>query len=389
MAERTRDLRRAKDEAVRANRAKSDFLAGISHELRTPMNAILGFAQLLELEQSDGSRGESVQQILRAGRHLLQLITELLDIARIDAGELALSIEPVSVAEIVHEALDLTRTLAADAGVTTTVSGDLSHYVRGDRQRVLQVLLNLVSNAVKYNRPGGSVDIACAGADDGRVTLAVTDTGRGIAADDLERLFVPFDRLGLEAGTIEGAGLGLTLVRRLVEVMGGTLSVESTEGVGSTFTLSLPATEDPLAPADTPTLPAGPERSRSATVLYVEDNLANLKLVERALARQPGISVLAATQGRLGIELARERRPDVVLLDLHLPDITGEEVLQELISDRKTADIPVIVVSATASRGRVHRLRQRGARDYLTKPIDLAQLLDAVNAALNEPRPAR
>ena len=285
-----------------------------------------------------------------------------------------------------HEALDLTRTLAADAGVTTTVSGDLSHYVRGDRQRRC-VLLNLVSNAVKYNRPGGSVDIACAGADDGRVTLAVTDTGRGIAADDLERLFVPFDRLGLEGRSREPAWL--TLVGRLVEVMGGTLSVESTEGVGSTFTLSLPATEDPLAPADTPTLPAGPERSRSATVLYVEDNLANLKLVERALARQPGISVLAATQGRLGIELARERRPDVVLLDLHLPDITrrggapGADLRQE--DGRHTRDRR----QRHGEQGAVHRLRQRGARDYLTKPIDLAQLLDAVNAALNEPCPAR
>jgi CheY-like chemotaxis protein/anti-sigma regulatory factor (Ser/Thr protein kinase) len=292
----------------------------------------------------------------------------------------------VSVAEIVHEALDLTRPLAEEAGITTTVSGDLSHYVRGDRQRVLQILLNLVSNAVKYNRERGSVDIACTDAGNGRVTLAVRDTGRGIATDDLERLFVPFDRIGLEAGTIEGAGLGLTLVQRLVEVMGGTLSVDSTEGVGSTFTFALPATEDPLAPADAPALPSGPERSQAATILYVEDNLANLKLVERALARQPGIKVLAATQGRLGIELARERKPDVVLLDLHLPDLTGEEVLHELTSDRETAGIPVIVVSATASKGRVQQLRQRGARDYLTKPIDLAQLLDAVNAALDDPR---
>jgi PAS domain S-box-containing protein len=381
VAERTRDLRDAMEEAERANRAKSDFLTGISHELRTPMNAILGFAQLLELDELPAEQSDSVQQILRAGRHLLELISDLLDIARIEAGDLALSLEPVGVEDLVTEAVDLTRPAADRAGVAISILGDGRPYMLADRQRARQVLLNLLSNAVKYNRRGGTVEVSCSSGE-AAVAIAVRDTGPGIAPEHVERLFVPFDRLGHEGGVVEGAGLGLALAHRLVDAMGGTIAVESAPGAGSTFTFRLPAAEDPLAALEGAPDPAEPVSTRPATVLYVEDNLANLRLVERALARRPELEVLTATRGQHGLELARERRPDLVLLDLHLPDLPGEEVLDALTSAPETAGIPVVVVSAAASRGRVTRLRERGACDYLTKPIDLGELLAAVDRAL-------
>ena len=385
VAARTRDLSLAMEEAERANRAKSEFIAGISHELRTPMNAILGFAQLLELDGLAGEQGDNVQQILRAGHHLLELITELLDIARIEAGELALSLEPVSIDDLLAEAVNLTRPQGEKLGVAVSTEGDTGGWVFADRQRALQVLLNLLVNGVKYNRPGGSVTIRCS-PNGSRVAIAVRDTGHGIAPEDLERLFVPFERLGLEGGTIEGAGLGLALARRLVEAMGGTISVTSNTDAGSTFTVELPRADDPLAALDAIPADRAAEPGHTATILYIEDNLANLELVRRALARQPGLTVLEATHGRRGLELARDERPDLVLLDLHLPDITGEEVLDALRASPETADVPVIVVSAEASKGRVQRLRQRGAHDYLTKPVDIVQLLGVVNATLGARR---
>jgi PAS domain S-box-containing protein len=380
--ERTRDLSSAKDEAERASRAKSDFLTHISHELRTPMNAILGFAQLLELDDLGGEQGDNVRQILRAGRHLLELITELLDIARIEAGELALSLEPVSIYELLVEAIDLTRPLAEQHDVTLSVDGDLDGYVLADRQRVLQVLLNLLGNAVKYNRRGGSVDVECRRVEGGRVAFAVHDTGSGIAREDLERLFTPFERLGLDGGPIEGAGLGLALAKHLVDAMDGTIDVTSTPGEGSTFTVELPASTDPLLAVEAAGGDGELPEARAATIVYIEDNVANLRLVERALARQPNLTVLTATRGRPGLELVRECRPDLVLLDLHLPDASGEEILDELTAGRDTSSIPVVIVSAAASKGRVQGLRARGARDYLTKPIDLKQLLSVVDAVL-------
>ena len=383
VAERTLDLRRAKEEAERANRAKSDFLTGISHELRTPMNAILGFAQLLDLDDLGGEQGDNVRQILRAGSHLLELITELLDIARIEAGELALSLESVSVDELVREAVNLTRPLADQHEVTISCDDDRARYVLADRHRLLQVLLNLLANAVKYNRRGGRVEVGFAGAGGDSVAIAVRDTGHGIAPDDLERLFAPFERLGLDGGTVEGAGLGLTLAQRLVEAMDGTLAVESTPGVGSTFTIELPVAVDPLAALETVTSAPALANAR-ATIVYIEDNVANRQLVERALGRQPNLEVLTATEGQEGLELVRRSRPDLVLLDLHLPDISGEEILDELAAQADTAAIPVVVVSAAASKGRVQRLYEGGARAYLTKPIDLAELFEVVRAVLAE-----
>jgi CheY-like chemotaxis protein/anti-sigma regulatory factor (Ser/Thr protein kinase) len=262
----------------------------------------------------------------------------------------------------------------------------MSRYVLADRQRLLQVLLNLLTNAVKYNRPGGAVEVACRPAANDCFAIEVRDTGPGIAAEDVGRLFVPFDRLGLEAGTREGAGLGLALAKRLVEAMNGSISVASVPGTGTTFTVVLPQAADPLADSEEAAAPPPTKVRRRATVLYIEDNRANLTLVERALTKRTELEVLSATTGLDGIELARKHRPDLLLLDLHLPDLGGEDVLDELAAHDETRDVPVVVISAAASKERIAALKRRGIAAYLTKPIDLARLLHVVDTALCESR---
>jgi PAS domain S-box-containing protein len=381
------ERRRAEAKADHANRAKSDFLSRMSHELRTPLNGILGFAQLLEMESLPADHEESVAQILKAGRHLLGLINEVLDISRIETGRLQLSLEPVPVDETLRGALDIVRPMAAQQGIELSagVADDRRHVV-ADRQRLQQVLLNLLSNAVKYNRTGGAVGVSCEERAGGRLRILVTDTGPGIAPGKLERLFTPFDRLGAEATGVEGTGLGLALSKHLVDAMGGTLDVTSQVGVGSTFAVELPLT---AAPVDTlerrgasPTVrPEARAEAREArmVVLYIEDNLSNLRLIEQMLARRPRATLLSAMQGRLGLDLAREHRPDLVLLDLHLPDVPGEEVLRRLLDEPRTREIPVIILSADATPGQVERLLAAGAQAYLTKPLDVRQLLALVD----------
>jgi len=377
------ERRRAEEEADRANRAKSDFLSRMSHELRTPLNGILGFGQLLEMESLPADQEESVAHILKAGRHLLGLINEVLDISRIEAGHLQLSVEPVPVGETLRAAIDLVRPLAAqrDIELGDKVAGDYRH-VLADRQRLQQVLLNLLSNAVKYNRTRGAVAVSCEERPGGRLRILVMDTGHGISPDKLERLFTPFDRLGAEGTGIEGTGLGLALSKHLVEVMGGTLDVTSQVGVGSTFAVELPLTADPVdvlkLPGASPTVQAERQEGRMV-VLYIEDNVANLRLVEQVLSRRPQTTLLPAMQGQLGLELAREHRPDLILLDLHLPDVPGDEVLQRLLEDPRTRGIPVVILSADATPGHVERLLAAGAEAYLTKPLDVRQLLALVD----------
>jgi PAS domain S-box-containing protein len=384
------ELRRAKEEAESSSRAKSDFLSRMSHELRTPLNAILGFAQILELEELGPQQRDSVGEILKGGRHLLDLINEVLDIARIETGRLGLSLEPVPVEEVVNESLGLVRPLAAQRKIEMggPDSLDPSWHVMADRQRLKQVLLNLLSNAVKYNRSGGKVTIGCEAAGPDRLSIRVADTGPGIPKEQMDLLFSPFERLGAEYTGIEGTGLGLALSKVLVDAMGGAIDVESSAGIGTKFGVTLFRVDSPTVGSDLDELVvadngAGPG---ARTLLYVEDNLSNLKLVEHILARRPELKLHAAMQGRLGLDLIREHRPDLVLLDLNLPDLPGAELLAILRHDPSTRDIPVVVISADATRHQIDRLTQAGARAYLTKPLDVKRFLDVVDELLEPGR---
>ncbi len=381
------ELHRAREEAERANRAKSEFLSKMSHELRTPLNAILGFGQLLEMDHLDDEQREGVHQILKGGKHLLTLIDEVLDIARIESGRMPLSVEPVEVVDAVGEALDLIRPLAAERGIhlENEVEDDASLYVLADRQRLKQILLNLLSNAVKYNREGGSVFIRCREVGVAAAHIDVTDQGNGIPDNDIDRLFTPFDRLGADRTGVEGTGLGLALSKRLAEAMGGTLSVKSTEGEGSTFSVRLSKTTSREEDAMVVEWAEGGDPERQVTVLQIEDNPSNMRLVERILSRRPNSKLITAMQGSLGLDLARQHDPDLILLDLNLPDLSGHDVLRQLRDDARLSEIPVVVVSADATKGQIERVLAAGAQAYLTKPLDVQRFLEVVEEALHPP----
>ncbi|HVS43252.1 MAG TPA: PAS domain S-box protein [Candidatus Dormibacteraeota bacterium] len=378
------NMRLALETAAAASRAKTEFLSQMSHELRTPLNAILGFGQLLELDAT-GSQREHVHRILHAGRHLLDLINEVLDLSRIESGVLHLSLEPVAVATVVGQAVDLIEPSAAERRIRVTqeVSDVDGQYVTADAQRLKQVLLNLLSNAVKYNSDGGRVDVV-ARREQGRVRVTVTDTGPGIPPEKVDRLFQPFDRLGAECGTVAGTGLGLALSKHLMTAMGGAIGVDNIVD-GARFWIDLVPAED-VATAERreaiPVVPAAHPPLSSSTVLYVEDNVANLRLVESILERRPRVTLLPVMQGQLAIELAVQHRPDLILLDLHLPDIDGYEVLHRLQADQRTAPIPVVVISADASRRQIGRVLEAGAQAYLTKPLDVQEFLTVVGGLM-------
>jgi len=380
-------LRDAKKEAERANRAKSEFVSRMSHELRTPLNSILGFGQLLEMDGLSEDQHDPVRYIIESGRHLLQLINEVLDIARIESGKVAIFPEPVAVGALLRDVVAVVSPMAAERNIGIEIaSGERERYVRADPQRVKQVLLNLLSNAIKYNHEDGEVRIVCEEAGP-NLRIRVRDTGRAIPADRLAEVFTPFDRLGAEHEDIEGSGLGLALSRHLMELMAGTLTVESEAGVGSTFTAELPLAEESATAA---TVERGVERSDgdptvgmpAVRLLYMEDNVVNIKLLEHVLERRPAIVVEATMQGRLGIDLARHNLPDVIVLDLGLPDMTGEQVLAALKDDARTMRIPVMVLTADVSADKGPRLLELGAACFMTHPLDVPSFLAALDEVL-------
>lgn len=380
-----RQLFEAKTDAENANLAKSVFLSRMSHELRTPLNAILGFAQLLELDDLGKENHDFVERILKAGKHLLALINDVLDISKIESGGMTLSREPVAIREAAENVVRLLHPLAESHDVTLSIHPSLNDdlLVLGDLQRINQVLVNLLSNAIKYNRIGGRVCISCHGQSDERLTLTIEDTGYGIAADKIDRLFTPFDRLGAEQTAIEGSGIGLALTRQLLVAMDGTIGVDSTSREGSTFWIELPIafeSEESFLlnmgsnSEEQPDTESGP----AATVVYIEDNSSNVALVEKVLERLGNIDLQVAMQGHEGLELVRKLTPDLVLLDLHLPVLGGESVLELMKASPELRAIPVIIVSADATSEHIKRLLDKGADGYITKPFDVQELMEHV-----------
>jgi signal transduction histidine kinase/CheY-like chemotaxis protein len=384
------ELQNAKAVAEKANLAKSDFLSSMSHELRSPLNAILGFAQLMDSDSppATSAQKESIAQILQAGWHLLKLINEILDLAKVESGQVPMSREPVSLTEVMLECQAMIEPQAQQRGIKLTFPQlDIPHFVQADRTRVKQVLINLLSNAIKYNRAGGTVEVKCTQSTPGRNRVSIRDTGAGLPPEKLAQLFQPFNRLGQEAGGEEGTGIGLVVAKRLVELMGGVIGVGSTVGVGSVFWFELISVAethlsmegDEVAALTQPHVSRG---TRLHTLLYVEDNPANLKLVEQIIARHPDMRLLTAVNGNVGIKLARDNQPEVILMDINLPGISGIQALKILREDPVTAHIPVIAVSANAMPSDIKKGLKAGFFRYLTKPIKVDEFMDALGAAL-------
>ena len=376
-------LMAAREEADRANQAKSEFLSRMSHELRTPMNAVLGFTQLIQADPGlSEEHADNAEEIIKAGGHLLELINDVLDLSKIESGRIQVSIEPVSIAPLVDECMSLVEDMARRHSVSVEQDAPGDFVVRADRTRLKQVLLNLLSNAIKYNHPEGRVWLRTKlRQSDNRVVISVADTGRGIAAEKLARLYEPFERLDAEISDVEGTGIGLTITRRLVELMGGAIRVESELGQGSTFMIDLPLADDVSESELGERVKDGGGSagvSGPATVLYVEDNPSNIRLMARALGGQQHINLLTAHNAELGIELAISRRPDLILLDINLPGMDGYEVLGVIRAEASLREVPVLAVSANALPHEYDRARKAGFSEYLTKPLDLEQLLQAI-----------
>jgi signal transduction histidine kinase/CheY-like chemotaxis protein len=377
-------LQRTNEELRAASEAKNEFLSRMSHELRTPLAAVLGFSELLGIADLGEQHHEWVGQIHRAGKHLLDLVDEVLDLSRIESGNLGISVEPVPLTPLLEDVLELMQPLADSRGVAIDRSEVPAGYgyASADTQRLKQVVINLASNAIKYNRAGGEVHIGVDPTGPERLRINVKDTGTGLDRESLGRLFVPFERLGAAATGIEGTGLGLSLSRRLVEAMGGTIAVASEVGVGTTFSVELSRGEPSVVEvgaADEDLLLDVRTYASERLLLYVEDTVANIRLIEGILERRPSVRLLPAMLGRLALDLAHEHQPDLILLDLHLPDLGGDEVLAQLKADERTRDIPVAVLSADATQQQRGPLLEAGARAYLTKPIGVRELLEVVD----------
>jgi PAS domain S-box-containing protein len=380
------NLRRARDVAEQASNAKSEYLSRMSHELRTPLAAMLGFSDLLEMRDPRDDQVQAIEAIQRAGSHLLSLVNDVLDIARIESGRESLSLQPVDVRAAIHECTGLVAAAAGGRRMVVAVRGDVADqvFVTADRQRFHQVLLNLLTNAIKYGTAGGRIEVSVA-ARESDVTVDITDDGPGISEEQQGLLFQPFERLGAERSDVQGTGLGLALSRQLTTAMGGTLSVRSVPGQGATFSVCLRRASGSdgtsRVRASARTMLTDPVVS--TTVLYVEDNLATISLVESIFALRPTIRLITAMQGGMAVELAREHRPGLVILDLHLPDINGEEVIHRLRDDPRTAEIPIVMYSADATERQVDRVLAGGAVAYLTKPARVSEFLGMLDRVLS------
>jgi PAS domain S-box-containing protein len=384
------ELEDAKSAAETANLAKSDFLSSMSHELRSPLNAILGFAQLMEsaFPEPTESQRINIAQILKAGWHLLKLINEVLDLAVIESGKVSLSPEPVLLIDVISECEAMMQPQGQKRGIKLAFPEyDLPYYVNADRIRLKQVLINLISNAIKYNQPGGTVVLECTANIPERIRINIKDSGAGLPPEKLAQLFQPFNRLGQECSSEEGTGIGLMMSKRLVEQMGGVIGVESTVGAGSVFWFELNSIAAPQLIMESAEPKAAAKTKVQAgalirTLLYVEDNPANLKLVEQLLERRTDIHMLSAMNGHLGIELAHNNHPDVILMDINLPGISGIQALKILREDPETAHIPVIAVSANAMPRDIKKGLEAGFFHYLTKPIELNEFMAALDMGL-------
>jgi signal transduction histidine kinase/CheY-like chemotaxis protein len=385
-----RALNEAMAAAEKANRAKSDFLSSMSHELRTPLNAILGFAQLLEsgAPAPTTTQRRSIDQIIKAGWYLLELINEILDLALIESGKLTMSREPVSLAEVMLECRAMIEPQASQRGIGMTFPRfDAPRFVNADRTRVKQVLINLLFNAIKYNRPNGSVSVEGTLVPPHWFRISVKDTGVGLSVEQLGQLFQPFNRLGQEGGAEEGTGIGLVVTKRLVEAMGGRIGADSVLGQGSVFWIEFELANAPqFATAETDhaiaATPTASDGSPRRTVLYVEDNPANLELVEQLVARRPDLRLLSAADGNLGIEYARAYLPEVILMDINLPGLSGIDAMKILHASAATAHIPIIALSANAVPRDIEKSLEAGFFNYITKPIKVNEFMHALDVAL-------
>ncbi len=386
------ELKRARAIAEKANLAKSDFLSSMSHELRSPLNAILGFAQLINSDTPPptAAQSASIDQILHAGWYLLELINEILDLAQIESGRLALSLEPTSLAEVMSECQAMIEPQGQKRGIKMTFPlFDMPCFVEADRTRLKQILINLLSNSIKYNRANGTVvvDAECDRREPERIRVSVKDSGAGLPADMVSQLFQPFNRLGQERSAEEGTGIGLVMSKRLVELMGGEIGVESAVGTGSVFWFELNSataphlTADGSEPAALSPVPVA-FGAAARTLLYVEDNPANLKLIEQLIARRPDMRLLSARDGNAGIQLARDHQPEVILMDINLPGISGIEALRILRQDSETWHIPVIALSANAMPRDIEKGLEAGFFRYLTKPIKVDEFMHTLDTAL-------
>ncbi len=384
------EVSQAKLAVEKANQAKSEHLTQMSHELRTPLNAILGFAQLMDsgTPAPTPAQKKSLAHIVTSGWYLLKLINETLDIATIESGVFRMAPEPLALTGVLHECQIMIAPLADQRNITVTLPHfDQSLFVEADRVRVKQILINLLSNAIKYNRRGGTVDVTCKPTLAGRIRIAVQDTGEGLSPAQIEQLFQPFNRLGQETGAVQGTGIGLVMCKRLAELMRGEIGVHSTVGKGSEFWIELnaapapPVLQDELARAST-ALADPPAGARLHTVLHVDDNPANLELIEQLIAQRPNHRLMSATHGGLALEFARAHQPAVILMDVDQPGMGGIESLGKLREDPTTSHIPVLALSAYAMPQEVEKGLQAGFFRYITKPISVHEFMKSVDEAL-------